>query len=128
MAKCCVVRYISLAALVSLSVSHNAWASSKIDLDVLYLGVMDDSRTADFHNFLSERFTRVETMDRDDFLAKASTLEADVVLLDWHQGESAFPSDSSFLGAWGELKIPAVLLGSAGLLHSVATEVRGGFG
>jgi hypothetical protein len=106
----------------------NAEASSKINLNILYLGVSSDARTADFRDFLSGHFSSVQVMERSKFDVSDSTVKADVILLDWHQGEGEFPPKSSFLGAWGELKTPAVLLGSAGLLHSVAANLLGGFG
>ena len=67
-------------------------------------------------------------MDREEFKVDAVDASVDVILLDWHQGEGDFPPPKSYLGAWGELKTPAVLLGSAGLLHAVADELLGGFG
>jgi hypothetical protein len=103
-------------------------ASSKLDLDVLYLGEPSDARTTDFNSFLSDRFANVRVMNPAEFAPNESDADFDVLLLDWHQGEGDFPPASSFLGDEGELRTPAVLLGSAGLLHAVASEVRGGFG
>ena len=103
-------------------------AASKLDLDVLYLGNITSERTDDFRSFLLERFGTARVMDKAEFVPNRTDADIDVILLDWHQGGDEFPPPSSFLGAWGELKTPAVLLGSAGLLHAVATEVRGGFG
>ncbi len=122
------VRYVLLVAVVSVTLSHAAWSAPKIDLNVLYLGVPADTRTADFSAFLSEHFTNAQSMDREAFKAKAPDPDVDVVLLDWHQGEGPFPARKSYLGKWGELKTPTVLLGSAGLLHAVASELRGGHG
>ena len=77
---------------------------------------------------MRQHFARVTVMDREAFKVAELDPGVDVVLLDWHQGEGDFPPARSYLGAWGELKTPAVLLGSAGLLHAVADELLGGFG
>lgn len=96
-------------------------------LRVLYVGEADRTdRTTAFESFLRERFADVRTVTHAELTHEAAG-QADVVLLDWHQG-GQFPPARSPLGSREEWSRPTVLLGSAGLLTACAWEVFGGSG
>jgi hypothetical protein len=95
-----------------------------------FVGDRDAPRTAAFVAFLRERFASVEVMARGGGDV-AAMQRADVVLLDWPQGDEARSKRAagwSPLGPREDWRTPAVLLGSAGLNLAGAWQVRGGFG
>jgi hypothetical protein len=101
-------------------------APTRLSQRVLYIGD-NPERSRQFSAFLAKHFTRVETTRRTGF-DPARARDADVVLLDWQQGEGPLEKAESPLGERQRWSKPTVLLGSAGLLLSVAWDIRGGAG
>jgi hypothetical protein len=89
--------------------------SSKITLGVLYAGVLDSPRTADFKEFLESHFTKVGTVELATLDRKAAE-GYDVVIVD---SPSPFKGDNGFeLPKAGDLDLdftrPTILMGAAG--------------
>jgi hypothetical protein len=92
-----------------------ALAEEKIDLAVLYAGVKDDPRTAEFTEFLSKTFTRVTAIDLGTLTAGTAGA-ADVVIVDAPSpckegGKFEFPKEPA-LGT--DYAKPTILMGDAG--------------
>jgi hypothetical protein len=103
-------------------------AADKQPLRVLYVGDVPSPRAADYREFLQARFARVETVSRRGF-QPAQAQDFDVVLLDWPQGsEGSDRPKTTPLGRREDWAKPTVLLGSAGLLTSMAWDIKGGHG
>ncbi|MFI5402264.1 MAG: hypothetical protein ACHQ1G_04955 [Planctomycetota bacterium] len=105
------MRTILLAALLAMP----ALAEEKIDLAVLYAGVKDDPRTAEFTEFLSKTFARVTAIDLGALNA-ATADAADVVIVDSPSpykegGKFEFPKAPE-LGT--DYAKPTILMGAAG--------------
>ena len=106
-------------------------------LRVLYVGNADTDRGRSYARFLAEHFTLIGSADRSTFDPK-SAATADVVVLDWSQGDVQRPENvdiahsesklKSPLGERGRWDRPTVLLGSAGHLMAAPWKVFGGSG
>jgi hypothetical protein len=100
---------ILLAALLA------APEEEKIDLAVLYAGVKDDPRAAEFTEFLSKTFARVEATDLSA-LSAGTAQGFDVVVVDSptpYKGEGKFEMPKvPALGA--DYTKPTILMGAAG--------------
>ena len=83
-------------------------------------------RVREFTDFLQRHFAKVTATTHEAFAATAAA-DADVVLLDWHQGGDINRAKSP-LGEFEAWHKPLVLLGSAGLNTAVAWNVFGGVG
>jgi hypothetical protein len=94
---------------------------------VLFVGTPDSPRTTSFVELLEKHFARVRVADRKTF-DPSSADDADVVLLDWSQGEANFPNDPSPFGDRKAWRKPTVFLGSAGLLVAMQWRIIGGSG
>ncbi len=106
------MRTILLAALLAAPV---ALADDKIDLSVLYAGIKDDPRTAEFTEFLSKTFTRVEAIDLGALSAETAS-GADVVIVDsptpYREGDKFEFPKAPALGT--DYSKPTILMGVAG--------------
>jgi hypothetical protein len=106
-------------------------APDKHPLRVLVLVKKGDSRGEAFAGFLRERFTSVATADLNAF-ERARLAEADVVLVDWQQGDGVMQwrknEVASPLGDRAQWTVPTVLIGSAGLNVAASWGVKGGSG
>jgi hypothetical protein len=92
-----------------------ALADDKIELSVLYAGVEKDPRTAEFVEFLSETFARVEAIDLGKLSTEAAR-GADVVIVDspspYRPGDKFEMPQVPVPGAdYGK---PTILMGAAG--------------
>ena len=111
----------------------------KVALRVLFVGTAPEAkgkcaeraaRTRDFADFLGGAFESVRVAAREGFDPR-SAAGADVVLLDWGQGEvdlarmNALKSPLGPREAWDH---PTVLLGSAGLLLAGPWQLKGAHG
>jgi hypothetical protein len=106
-------------------------------LRVLYVGNADTGRGRSYAGFLAEHFQLIGSADRKTFEPR-SAATADVVVLDWSQGDVQRPAGGdvahsesdlkSPLGARGRWDKPTVLLGSAGHLLAAPWKVFGGSG
>jgi hypothetical protein len=87
----------------------------KIDLSVLYAGIKDDPRTAEFTEFLSKTFTHVEAIELET-LSPETARGADVVIIDSptpYKGKGDFQMPKvPALGA--DYRKPTILMGAAG--------------
>jgi len=90
-------------------------------LHVAFVGDLQSARGADFAKFLREQFTRVDTVERTA-CTPDQLRTADVVVLDWPQGEGVMKwfedkqkARHNPLGELARWDRPTVLLGSAGL-------------
>jgi hypothetical protein len=117
-----------LAAILVGSASLSA-QSEKLPLRVLFIGEAGhEARTEDFVAFLATRFAVVQAVTHATVPSDVQT-SADVVLLDWNQGEKTqLPPPSCPLGLRAPWKTPTVLLGSAGLFVACIWKVNGGSG
>jgi len=114
-----------LAGLIVLAPLPSSFGAEKLPLRVLYLCRQnDDSRTASFENFLSEKFASCKTAKRDEFESKLLD-GIDVVLLDLSQSERISREYESPIGPLEKWTTPTVLLGSAGLLIAKPWNVIG---
>jgi len=88
---------------------------AKIELSVLYAGAKDDPRTAEFTEFLSKTFTRVEAIELET-LSPETARGADVVIIDAptpYEGKGDFKMPRvPELGA--DYRKPTILVGAAG--------------
>jgi hypothetical protein len=98
-------------------------------LSVLYIGDIGTPRARHFEGFLRQNVGRVSVALRRDF-KPAEAADADVVLLDWPQSDSARNErqGKAPLGDRADWTKPTVLLGSAGLNLAVTWKARGGSG
>jgi hypothetical protein len=99
----------------------------RLALRVLYVGESKGPRAGLFAAFLKQHFENVTVADRRGF-DPAGAKDAEVVLLDWSQSDSALAQTPAPLGkreAWSK---PTVLLNSAGLLIAGHWQVLGGAG
>jgi hypothetical protein len=129
----------SFALVATVVLSTSAWADPAAVLPqrVLYLGTADTTRTREYAAFLGARFARVQTANRDAGVP-ADAAQADVVILDWSQGDAQragrfeFPYPErdlkSPLGSRDAWVKPTVLIGSAGHLLAACWQVHGGSG
>ncbi|NUM52700.1 MAG: hypothetical protein HUU46_03560 [Candidatus Hydrogenedentes bacterium] len=101
--------------------------ATRFPLKLILVSNLDSKRTPEYLDFLSQQFLSVESIGRHAFKL-SDAKRADVVLLDWPQGEEEFPPEYSPLGKHGEISVPVVLLGSASLQHAVAADTLGGYG
>lgn len=87
----------------------------KIELSVLYAGMKDDPRTAEFTEFLSRTFTRVEAIELEALSTEAAR-GADVVIVDspspYKAGEKFEMPRAPALGT--DYTKPTILMGAAG--------------
>ena len=108
------MRTIMLAALLAAPMAL-AEDEKKIELSVLYAGVKDDPRTAEFTAFLSKTFTRVEAIDVLTLSADAAK-GADVVIVDspspYRDGNKFEMPKVPALGT--DYTKPTILMGAAG--------------
>ncbi len=108
------MRTITLAALLAAP-----WAlaedEKKIELSVLYAGTKDDPRTAEFTEFLSKTFTRVEAIGLEMLSAEAAR-GADVVIVDspspYRKGDKFQMPKVQAPGT--DYAKPTILMGAAG--------------
>jgi hypothetical protein len=96
-------------------------------LHVLYVGNAESPRFIDHRDFLQKHFREVRLANRLDF-DPAMAKDADVVLLDWAQGETEVRRAKSPFGKLEDWPKPTVLLGSAGLLMAGPWRIVGGAG
>lgn len=94
---------------------------------LLFVGNPNTPRTKSFVDLLKKHFVEVRVAKREGFDPSLAN-DADVVLLDWSQGEAKFPNDPSPFGDRKSWKKPTVFLGSAGLLVAVQWQIIGGSG
>jgi hypothetical protein len=101
---------------------------ARFDLAITVVGESGRRQTA-LVTFLEKHFRAVHFVDRKSGKA---TPPADVVVLDWQQGDYQggfpMPKPRSPLGERASWKTPAVLLGSAGHNLAAAWDIRGGSG
>jgi hypothetical protein len=97
-------------------------------LNVLYLARTNEpERTEAFSRFLSQRFRKCVVEKRIDFRSELLN-DADVVVIDWSQGERVSNKAESPVGPLEEWDKPTVFLGSAGLLMAKAWNIIGDAG
>jgi hypothetical protein len=115
------------AIVLTFAVALAAQAPERLPQRLLFVGEAEHApRAREFTDFLAPRFAKVTATTHEQF-APAMAADADVVLLDWHQGQDVDRSKSP-LGAFESWHTPLVLLGSAGLNTAVAWDVFGGVG
>jgi len=104
-------------------------SATPLPLRILYVGNLEKSRVKDFESFLKKHFVHVSVANRKSF-DMALAKDADVVLLDWQQGEGEekFPPTRSPIGERDGWTKPMVLLGSAGLHMAALWDIKGGAG
>lgn len=119
---------VFFACLIVLFAVPFSFGSEKLPIHILYLSRRnDESRTASFTDFLSEKFASCRTAKRDEF--DTELLDGiDVVLLDWSQSERTSREHESPIGPLEKWTKPTVLLGSAGLLIAKPWNVIGNAG
>jgi hypothetical protein len=94
---------------------------------LLFVGeIAHAARAAEFTAFLQRHFAAVHATTHEAF-TEAAAADADVVLLDWHQGGEGDRTRSP-LGDFDAWTKPLVVLGSAGLNTAIAWNVFGGVG
>jgi hypothetical protein len=121
--------FLTGAVLAGLSLSRPVGAADLDKLNILYVGDTGTPRAKQFEGFLRMNVGHVEVTSRNGF-KPAAAADADVVLLDWPQSNSAREERSGRapLGDRASWAKPTVLLGSAGLNLAVAWKARGGSG
>jgi hypothetical protein len=102
-------------------------ATKKIELKVLYAGVLEAPRTADFKEFLEGAFTKVGTIELTTLDAKTAA-GFDVVIVDSpspYQGEDGFEMPKTPDLDLGFTK-PTILMGAAGgrMLKPLAIKLQ----
>lgn len=117
------------AAMLACTAAIGAQESRPAPLRILFVGEAHLApRTEAFRAFLAERFRSVRTTTHAAMTPELAK-DADVVILDWHQGqENPFPPKASPLGTREAWTKPTVLLGSAGLFTACIWKVNGGSG
>jgi hypothetical protein len=116
------MRNVTLALLCA-TLFASAEDTTRIELSVLYVGAKDDPRTAEFTEFLSKTFTRVEAAELD-VLSNETACGADVVIVDSptpYKGEGFDMPRVPLLGT--EYTKPTILMGAAGgmMLKQIGT-------
>jgi hypothetical protein len=117
------MRNVTLAFLCA-TLFASAEDTTRIELSVLYVGAKDDPRTAEFTEFLSKTFTRVEAAELE-VLSNETARGADVVIVDSptpYKGEGTFDMPRvPLLGT--EYTKPTILMGAAGgmMLRQIGT-------
>ena len=107
--------------------SLTAQAPERLPQRLLFVGETSHAQRArEFTDFLQQHFAKVTATTHEKFTAAAAA-DADVVLLDWHQGGDQDRTKSP-LGEFDAWNKPLVLLGSAGLNTAIAWNVFGGVG
>ena len=108
------MRTITFAALLAAPMGL-AEEEKKIELSVLYAGVKDDPRTAEFTEFLSKTFVRVEAIGLET-LSVETARGADVVIVDspspYKAGDKFEFPKAPALGT--DYTKPTILMGAAG--------------
>jgi len=109
------MRTIALALLCAAPMALADDPAGKIELSVLYAGAKDNPRTAEFVEFLSRTFTRVEAIQLGT-LSPETARDADVVIVDsptpyGDEGKIDMPKAPE-LGA--DYRKPTILMGAAG--------------
>lgn len=101
-------------------------APERLPQRLLFVGeTAHAERGREFVDFLQRHFATVAMTTHAAFTV-AATKDVDVVLLDWHQGDT--DRTRSPLGEFEAWNKPLVLLGSAGLNTAIAWNVFGGVG
>jgi hypothetical protein len=128
---------ITLALAVASPLVAAAGADRTQPLRVLYVGNKGTDRAQSYARFLSEHFTLLGVADRSSFDPRSAE-GADVVVLDWSQGDivrgpvgdiaHSERDLKSPLGERSRWSKPTVLLGSAGHLLAAPWKVFGGSG
>jgi hypothetical protein len=116
-----------IALALSFAVAAAAQSPERLPQRLLFVGeTAHADRARELTEFLSGRFTKIAATTHEAFTVAAAA-DADVVLLDWHQGGDMDRTRSPLgeLDAWSK---PLVLLGSAGLNTAIAWNVFGGVG
>ena len=112
---------------LTFAVALAAQAPERLPQRLLFVGeAKHAARVKEFTDFLTTHFAKVTATTHGEY-QPAMAEGADVVLLDWHQGQDVDRSKSP-LGAFESWRVPLVLLGSAGLNTAVAWDVFGGAG
>jgi hypothetical protein len=108
-------RWILALVLLGAGPAALAEPQEKIELRVLYAGVKDDPRTAEFVAFLGETFAKAEAIALEE-LSAVSARAFDVVVVDSpspYKGERKFEMPRApALG--DDYRKPTILLGAAG--------------
>src|SRR4051812_34515937 len=99
-----------------------AAAADVLPLRVHYVGNRKSERAGHFAAFLKQHFAHVNVGDREAF-DPATIADADVVLFDWLQSDSALKETPMPLGKLETWSKPTVLLGHAGLLAAAHWQI-----